>query len=173
MAFIQSFAAKRIADFSQQQVNGTARKENAQQWDYLRSDYLSSLITRRRKDPEDFTLDDVLYHLLPHVAAGGEATGVSTSAAVYYLCKHPKILHKLREESDEVSKNRKMGDWMTIKEAQDCSYLQGVIKETIRLFPPIGLGLPCIVSKGGLTVANVVLPEGVRLLRPLHYLHGL
>ncbi len=41
-------------------------------------------------------------------------------------------------------------------------FSQAVIKETLRLFPAAGLGMPRVVPKGGLTLAGRAFPEDVR-----------
>lgn len=47
------------------------------------------------------------------------------------------------------------------------THLQAVIKETLRLFPALGVNLPRLVPKGGLTLAGRTFPEGVRYIYPL------
>ena len=76
------------------------------------------------------------YHVIAPVLAGGETTGIGLNATIYFLCKHPRALEKLREELEEL-KARSTNKTITEKEAQGCSYLQAIIKETLRLFPVI------------------------------------
>ena len=64
-----------------------------------------------------------------------------------------------RGELEEL-KARSTNKTITEKEAQGCSYLQAIIKETVRFFPVIGLNLPRVVPKRGLSLAGRFFPEG-------------
>ena len=114
-----------------------------------------------QKNPEKFQIGDIYYHTLSNVVAGAETTGISLSAALYFLWKHPQVLAKLRQELDEKSAAGKFQDLVPMKQAAECPYLQAVIKETLRLHPGNGLGLPRVVPAGGLILAGRYFPEGV------------
>ncbi|KAL2058898.1 hypothetical protein ABVK25_000190 [Lepraria finkii] len=77
---------------------------------------------------------------------------------MYFLRKHPQALEKLREEVEEL-KARSTNKTIAEKEAQGCSYLQAVIKETLHLFPAIGLNLLRVFLKGGPTLAGRFFPR--------------
>ena len=126
-------------------------------------DLLSSLLAKHRKTPEVFTIEDVHHHTLPNVVGGAETTGISLSAAVYFLWKNPEILAKLRHELDTRRSTGKFNDIVTVKDVAGCRYLQAVIRETLRLHPGNGLGLTRLVPKGGLTLCGRYFPEGVCL----------
>lgn len=128
-----------------------------------RDDILSSLLAKHQKDPEVFTMADVHHHVLPNVVGGAETTGISLSAAVYFLWKNPQTLEKLRQELDAKKSAGEFHDIVTVKDVADCGYLQAVVKETLRLHPGNGLGLTRLVPNGGLTLCNRYFPEGVCL----------
>lgn len=129
----------------------------------LTTDYLTSLLAKHRRTPENFSVDDAFYHIISNVVAGGETTGIALTAAMYLLVKSPRILEKLRGELEglKIGENGRAG----VMEAQDCAYLSAVIKEVLRLFPPAGLNLPRVVPKGGLILVGRWFPEGVSGLR--------
>ena len=124
---------------------------------------LSSLLAKHQKDPDLFIMGDVHHHTLPNVVGGAETTGISLSAALYFLLKNPRTLAKLRQDLDARRLAGEFHDIVTFKNATDCRYLQAVIKETLRLHPANGLGLARLVPKGGLTLAGQHFPEGVCL----------
>lgn len=126
-------------------------------------DILSSLLAKHQKNPGDFTIEDVHHHTLPNVVGGAETTGISLSAAVYFLWKNPHTLAKLRQELYARKSGGNFHDLVTVKDTADCRYLQAVIKETLRLHPGNGLGLTRIIPKGGLTLSGRYFPEGVCL----------
>ena len=55
-----------------------------------------------------------------------------------------------------------------LKEAQECSCLQIVIKEAMRLYFGIGLHISRVVPKGGLTLGGRFFPAGVGPLLAPH-----
>ena len=55
----------------------------------------------------------------------------------------------------------KLTNTITFAESQDMPYLQACIKEGLRLHPATGLPLARIVPKGGVTIANTFIEEGV------------
>lgn len=152
MAYLIKFTTQTITELGKE---GHGSKEGY--------DILGSLLAKHQKDKEGFTMADVHHHVLPNVAAGAETTGISLSAAVYFLWKNPRTLTKLRQELDAKRSAGKFQDFVTVKDVAGCSYLQAVIKETLRLFPGNGLGLTRLVPKGGLTLAGRYFPEGVCL----------
>ena len=48
-------------------------------------------------------------------------------------------------------------------ETNEMRYLKACVNETLRLFPPTPIMLPRMVCKGGLTVADIYLPEGTEI----------
>lgn len=150
-----------MADLKQRSENEKPTiEEKSHGGDALESDYLASFLAKAKRTPDTFTEYDAYYHIMSNILAGGEATGISLSAATYYLCNNPQALAKLRQEMKDLkarSQNRIIGT----KEASECPYLQAVIKEAIRLFPAPGLGVNRVVPEGGLEVAGWTFPEGV------------
>lgn len=169
VAAIHAIAAQVIRELGPREVEKPSTNGNAagavaaaEQDTSLRNDYIRSLLARHRTNPAAFAVGDIYYHTVPHVIAGGETTGIALAAAVYFLLKQPRVLAKLRGELDAytVSERKAEGLW-TMKEAQECVYLQAVIKEALRLFPSVGLGLPRVVPRGGLMLAGRAFGEGV------------
>lgn len=159
ISYIYEFAGRCIAEWNQRSGNEkSVAEERTYGGDSLDSDFLGSLLSKHRRNPDNFTVDDAYYHVIAPVLAGGETTGVTQNATMYFLRKHPQALEKLREEVEEL-KARSTNKTIAEKEAQGCSYLQAVIKGTLRLFPAIGLNLLRVVLKGGLTLAGRFFPR--------------
>ncbi|KAF7590670.1 hypothetical protein BBP40_002562 [Aspergillus hancockii] len=117
--------------------------------------------------------DNVLDSCGSNIGAGSDTTGISLSAALYYLYRNPAILAKLRDEIDTMAAEGSVSDPVTYKEAQGLPYLNAVIKETLRMHPAVGTILARVVPKGGVTLASgYYLPEGTHVgtnAWPLHY----
>lgn len=167
-AYLYRFTRESIDDISQKR-NGftdTTGYEEEEEEDLLRS-----MFAMHHKDADSFTLEDIGYHMILNVLAGGETVAISLSAAVYYICKDAVVMNKLRHELDEKRENGEISVPITFKEAQGCTYLQSIIKESLRLHPVIGHGLPRVIPNGGMTLAGRFFPEKVKLHLHLHHHH--
>jgi len=96
-----------------------------------------------------------------NIGAGSDTTAVSLSSVLFYLFSNPDKLEKLRQEIDTKAAEGSVSDPITFQEAQHLSYLQAVIKETLRLHPAVGTILARIVPRGGMELSGYFFPEGV------------
>jgi len=96
-----------------------------------------------------------------NIAAGSDTTGISLSAALYYLYRNPGKLAKLRQEIDQGQATGQVSDPVTFKESQNMTYLQAVIKEALRIHPAVGTILARTVPEGGAHLAGHYFPAGV------------
>ena len=158
IAPIHRLVGKAVAEW--QQLSGLRKPLGDEQKEAGADNILSSLLAREKVNSGTFSIDDAYYHSIPTVFAGGETTGCALTATLYFLCREPEKLGKLRAELrslETVQKNNRIA----LKEVQHCRYLQAVIKESLRLFAPVGLGLSRVIPKGGLVLAGYLFPEGV------------
>jgi cytochrome P450 len=92
--------------------------------------------------------------------------------AVYHLSRTPEAKAKLQAEIDEAARNGQLSPMITYAEAIKLPYLMAVIKEALRVHPPIALSFPRHVPAGGRTICGRFFPEGCRVgVNPyvLHY----
>lgn len=89
-----------------------------------------------------FSDDDLVNQLMTFLAAGHETTASAMSWATYLLCKHPEVQKRLREEIrsslPSISESEEM---ITSQDIDKLPYLNAVLNETMRLFPPVPLTL--------------------------------
>lgn len=97
----------------------------------------------------------------PNRGAGSDTTAIALRAVVYFLCKNPDKLHKLRSELDDAESHGNLSDPITYAEAMRLPYLQAVLKEAMRLHPSTGFTMARLVPKGGTVLLGYNLPEGV------------
>lgn len=98
--------------------------------------------------------------------SGHETTSATLSFAYYNLCKHPEKMHKAQQQVDEV-----VGEnVLTVDMLPKLSYIDAVIKETLRLNSPISLVM--VTSKRDQVLGGkYFIPEGTEsavLLKSLY-----
>ena len=71
--------------------------------------------------------------------AGFVSTASASTSLVLQLFKHPDVLQKVREEL-EAHGLEKPGSPLTYENIQELKYLSCVVKESLRLAPPVGGG---------------------------------
>jgi cytochrome P450 len=87
--------------------------------------------------------------------AGSETTTNLLSAATLYLCRNPDKMAKLQ---DEIRPRFTSRDEITGDSTGNLEYLNAVIEESLRIFPPVPFGLPRVCIGG--TVDGNYVPAG-------------
>ena len=92
--------------------------------------------------------------------AGAVTTATLLSGVMYYLGHNCRVLHRLQIELRDT-----FPSLMSInsKDLMKCEYLNAVIEEGLRIYPPAGAAhLSRIVPRGGCEISGKYIPEGVR-----------
>ncbi|KAF1360395.1 cytochrome P450 monooxygenase-like protein, partial [Lizonia empirigonia] len=95
------------------------------------------------------------------VSGGTETSSTLLSSLIYNLLTHPLQLVRLQ---DEVRKAFSKGEEVSIESTKQLKYLQAVIDESLRFFPPVGFGLPRVCP--GATIGGVYVPKGTVVQAP-------
>ncbi|KAF1938930.1 cytochrome P450 [Clathrospora elynae] len=89
-----------------------------------------------------FTDSDLVNQLMTFLAAGHETTASALCWAVYCLCRHPGVQTRLRQEiTSELAASLEDGGQISSTEIDRLPYLNAVLQETMRIFPPVPLTL--------------------------------
>ncbi|KAF4863607.1 Pisatin demethylase [Colletotrichum siamense] len=123
-------------------------------------DFISKLVQTQKERPETIDDESIGSAGSTNIAAGSDTTAISLSAIMYYLCRNPRTLEKLRKELDDAEAEGSISNPITFREAQALPYLQAVIKESLRLHPATGLTMPRVVPEGGRQLAGSFFPAG-------------
>lgn len=108
-------------------------------------DLFAGLCDARTETGEQFSDDDIVSHMIFLMMAAHDTSTITTTAAMYYLAKHPEWQQRARAESDA------LGDRTpTIDDLETLTTLDLVIKETLRLVAPV----PIVMRK---TVRDVAI----------------
>ena len=106
-------------------------------------------------------------HIQSLVIAGTDTSSITLEWALSNLLNHPKILEKARAEIDD-----KIGSDRLIDESdiENLPYLQYIVSETLRLYPPVPLLRPHY-SSDDCKVAGYDMPRGTMLLTNVWAMH--
>lgn len=144
-------------------------------------DYLYGLIEERRRDlPNRDMAEDLLTHLvsvpemsddlirdqiLTMLIAGHDTSTALLAWALHLLARHPQVMARARREVDMV-----VGEGpATAEAASDLYFMDAVIKETLRLYPPIHVGNRIVVEDG--EIAGYELAAGTRVMASIYLTH--
>lgn len=150
---IRQFAAREVA----------SRKDRGSD----HRDMLAKLFEVRSEKGKDMSDDDVLSMATSNIFAGSDTTAISLRAIIYHLLKVPERKAKLMEEIEDRRRAGQLSDPVKLSEANEMPYLQACMYEALRLHPAVGMSLPRVVPKGGITIDGRFLPEGVCLPSPI------
>jgi cytochrome P450 len=139
--------------------------------------YLSRIITHRHASPDTTGdllgslitsgMDDGLIRdqLLTMFIAGHDTSTALLAWSLYLLSIHPDVLARVQTEMEEVVGTQPP----TYAQLRQLGYLDRVIKETLRLYPPIHLGSRIAATE--LVFRNYHIPAGTRVLYSLYLTH--
>ncbi|GFG26524.1 pisatin demethylase [Aspergillus udagawae] len=117
----------------------------------VRKDMLGSFIAH------GMTQDEANSETLVQIVAGSDTTATAIRVTFLHIISSPHIYLTLRKEIDNAGL---ISSPITKTEAEKLPYLQAVIEEGLRFWPPIGLLASKIVPKGGATINGFFMPEG-------------
>ncbi|KAL9597718.1 MAG: hypothetical protein Q9219_004975 [cf. Caloplaca sp. 3 TL-2023] len=120
-----------------------------------RPDFLQHVLEHSR-DQDALTPTEIERTAATMIVAGSETTGTLLSAIISYLIKNPQVMKEL---VDEICSAYKSEDEMTASSLAKLQYLDAVIRETLRIAPPVPAGMSRVVPTGGARVCGEWLPE--------------
>ncbi|KAH8666925.1 cytochrome P450 [Xylariales sp. PMI_506] len=124
-------------------------------------DALAHWYKQHRDHPNDFSLREIGTQALAAIGAGSDTVACALQSFVYHMIRHPSAWQTVRNEIDEARKSGRCYDRViSYADAQSLAYLQACIKESLRIFGPVPMGLGRIVPKGGLTIGDRTIPAG-------------
>lgn len=144
---------KQLDDYLHQLI--TARRLSTT----LREDLLGVLVAAGRSDDE---IRDQLFTML---IAGHDTSTALLSWTFYLLTTHSDIMIRVRDEIDRVLESNPP----TLELIDQLVYTEQVIKEVLRLYPPIHLGSRLAASN--INYQGRVIPAGTRVLYSIYLTH--
>ncbi|EED14437.1 cytochrome P450, putative [Talaromyces stipitatus ATCC 10500] len=132
-------------------VEEKVKRRKTRHPDYI--DFMSHLLQAEEKG--HLTLPDLVANANLMVIAGSETTATILSGTIYYLCTHPRVMQKLL---DEVRTSFNSSDEINIARISHLKYINAVIDESFRLYPPAAGSHPRITPPEGAMILGQWLP---------------
>ncbi|KAJ5921061.1 cytochrome P450 monooxygenase [Penicillium verhagenii] len=116
-----------------------------------------SAYMRASKDPKStLSPEEVLSNHSFMMMAGSETTATLLSGCTFFLLKHPTVYEKW---SCQIRERFPSASDISFSSLAGMEFLRAVIKETLRMYPPLPLGMPRVVPNGGSIVLGRFVPE--------------
>ncbi|KAL4193738.1 hypothetical protein AMTRI_Chr06g178330 [Amborella trichopoda] len=160
-------ALGRKRDRIMQQIVDEHRKLRSSENDNLKPDFVHMLLAMQENDPDYFTDDLIKSIIMVMMSAGTETTAITLEWALALLLNHPDSLQKAQTElAQQVGRDR------LVKESDlpKLEYLQAIIYETLRLYPP-GPMLSPHESTSECTLGGYTVPKGTILMVNAWHIH--
>lgn len=142
----------RTSRVAKQVVNERLASKNTQNKDMLAS-FLRHGLSREEAEGE----------ALVNIIAGSDTTATAMRTTMLYLMSSPPVYRKLAHEIRAAAADGRLSSPITDEEARGLPYLQAVIKEGLRVFPPVTGLMPTVVPPGGDVICGVHMPEGTEI----------
>lgn len=145
-------SVRRTSRVAKQVVNNRLASKNNQRKDMLAS-FLRHGLSREEAEGE----------ALVNIIAGSDTTATAIRTTMLYLMSSPQVYRKLAHEIRVAAAEGRLSSPITDEEARGLPYLQAVIKEGLRVFPPVTGLMPTVVPPGGDVICGIHLPEGTEV----------
>ena len=110
------------------------------------------------RDPHEVSDIQIAAHASDFVLAGSETTSTALSCITFYTLRDPQISRRLQTE---IRTSFKSYGEINAQSTARLKYLQAVVLEGLRMYPPLPFALPRVVPEGGDVVDGRFVPGGV------------
>ncbi|WP_048752014.1 cytochrome P450, partial [Crocosphaera watsonii] len=116
---------------------------NRQQQPKHQNDALGILLEAKDEEGNSLTLEELKDQILLLLFAGHETLTSAISSFSLLMAQHPEILEKVRKEQE----NLNITEDITSENLKEMPYLEQVLKEVLRLIPPVGGGFRKVIQE--------------------------
>lgn len=130
-----------------------------------RNDALALLLEARDEEGNGLTLDELKDQVLLLLFAGHETVTSSLCSLCLLLAQHPEVVTKIREEQQKLG----FEGSLTLEQLKEMTYLEQVVKEVLRLVPPVAGGFRRTIASCEFNGYQI--PEGWMVLYQITQTH--
>ncbi|BAU63288.1 cytochrome P450 [Stanieria sp. NIES-3757] len=105
-------------------------------------DALGLLIQAKDEHGNSLTLEELKDQVLLLLFAGHETLTSALASFCLLTAQHPEVLQRLREEQQQLS----LASPLTLENLKQMTYLEQVLKEVMRIIPPVGGGFREVIE---------------------------
>ncbi|KAE9594864.1 putative cytochrome P450 [Lupinus albus] len=162
-AYHKAFKARKNLVTMFQSIVDERRKLRNEYIPIKAKDMMDALIDVKDENGRKLEDEEIIDIMLMYLNAGHESSGHITMWATYFLQKHPKYLHKAKEEQEEIIRKRPSTQkGLTLKEIRQMDFLYKVIDETMRV---ITFSLMVFrEAKSDVSINGYTIPKGWKTL---------
>ena len=113
-----------------------------QQADNSREDALGILIQAKDEEGNSLSLEELKDQVLLLLFAGHETLTSAIASFCLLTAQYPDVLQRLREEQKQLN----LSSSLTLEDIKQMTYLEQVIKEVMRIIPPVGGGFREVID---------------------------
>ncbi|CAH1382250.1 unnamed protein product, partial [Tenebrio molitor] len=146
---------------------------------YTRKDFLQLLIDLKnnklaedegyKHDGDTLSIEEIAAQSFVFFIAGFETSSTTMTFALYELSKHQELQDKVRDEVDTVLAI--YGGKITYEAIQEMKYMDQVINETLRKYPPLPLLTRKCVRDYKIPGTDLIIEKGTGILIPVLGIH--
>ena len=162
-SIVRSSSARALEDFGAMCLYKTTQRMQAGEGG--RIDFFSKLEEIPKGDTEQMPQGEKLAEAGIMLNAGSDTTASGLTNTLWLLARHPASFAKLRAELDELMSADMISPDFSMLMASP--YLRACLDESLRLRPPVAIGLPRVTPKQGSTICGHFLPGGVTVSVPI------
>ncbi|KAJ4145123.1 hypothetical protein LMH87_003982 [Akanthomyces muscarius] len=158
-----------LSKFAKNKELSTAKVQKRLDSGSNRPDFIGKITEGSRSKRTEMTFEELASNASVLIVAGSETSATLLSAAIFFLTRSPKALALL---TDEVRHAFSRKDDIGLINTQGLSYMQAVLEEALRMYPPVaGGGSARLVAKGGVQIADYFIPENALVENDMWALH--
>jgi cytochrome P450 len=116
----------------------------------MQPDFLDRFLAAKELHPKDVNDTFVWCYAITNVVAGSDTIAIPLRSILYYVISNPSIYSNLMQELAD----GKLSLPVSWKSAQQLPYLDAIVREALRIHPPVGLGLERVVPVSGLRLSD-------------------
>jgi cytochrome P450 len=128
-------------------------------------DVLAMLVQARDEQGLELSEEELIGHVSLLFAAGHETSSNALTWTLFLLSQHPQIASALLEELDGVLH----GAAPTVEQLRELPLLDRVIKESMRLFPPVPWNTRVVHQ--ATTLGGYAIPAGTEIVMSIYHIH--